>query len=118
MKFYAQILEVTDSDSVAVNIDTGLDVNVSLTCRLWGVHAKPDTGPDYLRDLLPKDGLVKVHPIRDSRERFGRFQLKIWTPEQELDPESATGKLIYVNELLALSGGYDITDERVLPDDA
>lgn len=112
MKFYADIVEVVDADTVHVNIHTGLDVDVQMTCRLWGVEAIPMTSKLSLVGMLG-DGQCKVFPVRNERETYGRFDVRIWSPGQEDDPHTATGALVFVNKELAELPGYQITDPLV-----
>lgn len=107
MRYYARVTEVVDSDTLRLEIDTGLDVSVSLTCELYGVKVKDESGAGVVGGLLSQAAWeCKVTTVRDKREVYGRFKVKLYVPQMtEDDPNDAHGGLMYVNKYL-IDHGY------------
>lgn len=90
--FTARVLQVIDGDSLALAVDTGLDVVVSLVVSLQDVQvagagkqagkAARDAAQQWLVKRAVSDAgtLVDVVLTRDNRESYGRFTGLVYAP--------------------------------------
>lgn len=85
--YEAEILSVTDGDSVKVRVDLGFSTLVKISVRLANVFAAErhePNGPAHtaiLRSLLPTGSRVTLvsHRLRGAeRQTFGRYVADIW----------------------------------------
>lgn len=89
--YRAIVVSVYDGDTVTVDIDLGLDVQMSdVKVRLLGIDAPEVTGNTReaglkTRDWLAKQCLGKIIILEtplDSREKYGRLLGELWTEEE------------------------------------
>lgn len=78
--YKAKLIRVIDGDTVHLNVDLGCDVNINMTCRLYGINApemRTEAGPlakEHLIKLLSEapDSLI-LYTIKDKKEKYGRY---------------------------------------------
>ena len=84
--YRAIVRDVTDGDTVAVDVDCGFHVWIRMSCRLLGVDA-PERGTAagklakaYLVALLPRGQQLLVESVRVDKYG-GRFDAHAWTAD-------------------------------------
>jgi micrococcal nuclease len=109
--YHAIILpeDVYDGDSCTADIDLGLGVWLHRQkLRLLGVDTAELRGAskaagvaarDFVRDLLPEDGVVllRTHKGRRKKGKYGRWLIEIWI-------ERSPQQLVCVNDELLRAG--------------
>ena len=86
----AVVAQVTDGDTVLVDIDLGLSTwQRGVPVRLYGINAPETRGAsrvagwaarDFLRTLLYPGGEITIKTYK-AREKFGRYLAEIWTAD-------------------------------------
>jgi micrococcal nuclease len=84
-EYRGKVLDVHDGDTITVDIDLGLDVQLrGQKVRLRGIQS-PELNTDegkaaqrYLEALL-KDQCVLIRTFKDRREKFGRYLAEVCT---------------------------------------
>jgi micrococcal nuclease len=89
--YRANVLSVYDGDTISVEIDLGLSINVKASCRLLGIDtpeirtksAKEKklayVARDRLRELVLGQN-VTLHSV-DKPDKYGRLLVKVWSDE-------------------------------------
>lgn len=124
-EYRAQILSVTDGDTVRLDVDLGFSLRQKMTLRLYGIntpelHGVADAAPgkaarDYLTSLLSNGGqgpaggpltmswkAVTIKTIKDKTDKYGRLLADIYLDK---DPESVNLKMVKAGHAVAYFGG-------------
>lgn len=99
-EYKAVVRSVYDGDTFRADVDLGFGVwKFSEPFRLVGLQA-PELGSvggrearDWLRVLLPVGAVIKVHTIKDAREKYGRYLADVFAEDG-----------CWVNQLLIRAG--------------
>lgn len=109
-EYKAQIVTVTDGDTVRADIDLGCDVRLRLTLRLAGINAPEMStleGPvakAWLTDVVGAGQLV-MRTIKDRREKFGRYLGYLWRVDEGVFTDwGFTTDLPSINERMVTAG--------------
>lgn len=87
----AELLWVTDGDTVRVLVDLGMTVHRKIDVRLkdvWAAERNTPTGLAHtaaVRALLPTGSRVVVRTYKD-RQTFGRYVADLWLDGQHMNP--------------------------------
>ncbi len=108
--YRALCTQVIDGDTIQVNIELGLKVNLTERVRLYGIDSSEIFGvkmgsPEYTAGMLCKNRVVElilnkpiwINTIKDRQEKYGRFLANIYF----LD---TNGQYTNLNELLVSEG--------------
>lgn len=82
-EYAATIVNVVDGDTVHARVDLGIDIDATITLRLYGINAPELTtqqGKDakaHLISLLTQPptsgGPVTIRTVKDHKEKYGRY---------------------------------------------
>jgi len=87
----ATVVKVIDGDTVDVRIDPGLDLEVRMRCRLYGINTPELRGvtkaagmrareqlKQWLKEAADKNGRVVCRTVKDRRDKYGRYLIEFF----------------------------------------
>lgn len=87
----AKVLSVTDGDTVVLDVDLGCDLRITMRCRMDGINAPEKNtiagkeAKAYLTEFLTEFPNVVVKTIKDRKEKYGRYLVRIYIVDSNID---------------------------------
>lgn len=89
-EYLAEVVRVIDGDTLVLQVDNGFRSSYTDSFRLYGINAPEQRTRDleekrrgiaateFLKSLLPIDGLVRVRTFKDRRGKYGRYLAQVF----------------------------------------
>lgn len=84
-EYEAVCIKVVDGDTIHVEIDLGIDVQVNQTIRFYGINTPELPTPEgvkakvFVQDWMKaQNNLIVIKTIKDRREKYGRYLGMVW----------------------------------------
>jgi micrococcal nuclease len=115
-EYKASVLEVTDGDTIRLDVDLGFSLRQKISLRLYGIntpelHGVADTAPgkaakEYLVGLLSvKPGVwkpVTIKTLKDGKDKYGRLLAMVFV---DGDPIPVNDRMVSAKHAVAYFGG-------------
>jgi len=90
-EYRARVLEITDGDTIELDVDLGMSIHVHERCRLYGINAPETHGvkkdsEEYKRGMAATEFLrnmiegkeVLIRTFKDKKEKYGRYLVEVF----------------------------------------